>query len=192
MARIVGIGGTTKPMSSTESALKGVLDHARLLGADTQMFGAEALVQLPHYGTDEAKVAPMAMELVQALRTADGVVLASPGYHGSVSGLVKNAIDYIEELARDERCYLDGMPVGLVVTAFGWQATGSTMATMRSIVHALRGWPTPMGAAIKTYPGLFGADGCTDDAVFGQLKLVASQVTDMCGWRHQQQVKAFA
>src|SRR3546814_8041656 len=81
-------------------------------------------------------------DLVAAVRDADGLILASPGYHGSISGLVKNAIDYLEETARDRRVYLHGLPVGLIATAFGWQATGGTLLAMRSIVHALRGWPT--------------------------------------------------
>ncbi len=45
--------------------------------------------------------------------------------------------------------------VGLIATAYGWQATGSTLATLRSIVHALRGWPTPLGAAINSSGGIF-------------------------------------
>src|SRR3546814_6783254 len=76
-------------------------------------------------------------DLVAAVRDADGLILASPGYHGSISGLVKNAIDYLEETARDRRVYLHGLPVGLIATAFGWQATGGTLLAMRSIVHAL-------------------------------------------------------
>ena len=50
------------------------------------------------------------------------------------------------------RPYLADMPVGLIATAYGWQATGLTIAALRSIVHALRGWPTPFAAAINT-PG---------------------------------------
>jgi FMN reductase len=53
----------------------------------------------------------------------------------------------------------------------------STMQTLRSIVHALRGWPTPMGATVRTYQGLFSPDGeCLDDRVRLQLELVGRQV----------------
>lgn len=183
MVNIVGIGGTTSRLSSTESALLIALDHARAEGAQTQLFGADALVALPHYGTPASKNAPEALALVKAVREADGIILASPGYHGSVSGLVKNAIDYLEDTARDRRVYLDGLPVGLITTAFGWQATGSTLAAMRSIVHALRGWPTPMGAAIKVHNGLFTPEGCGDQGVRAQLELVGIQVLEMSRMR---------
>src|SRR3546814_7467676 len=89
-----------------------------------------------------------ARAFVDAVRDASALIIASPGYHGSSSGVVKNALDLLQETARDERPYLADMPVGLITTAHGWQATGSTIAAMRSIVHALRGWPTPFAAAI--------------------------------------------
>jgi len=125
----------------------------------------------------------VARDLVAAIRAADGLIISSPGYHGSISGLVKNAIDYLEETSRDARVYLDGMPVGLIVTAYGWQATGSTLSTLRSIVHALRGWPTPMGAAIKTSSGLFVDGMCTDEPTIGQLTLVGHQVVEFARLR---------
>ncbi|MRX37097.1 NAD(P)H-dependent oxidoreductase [Aminobacter sp. MDW-2] len=139
---IVGIGGTTRNGSSSERLLHRALAAAQAAGADTLAFSGEGLV-FPIYGT----VTPGAAELafVEALRRADGVVVASPGYHGSVSGMVKNALDYVEELHGDIRPYLEGRPVGLIAAAAGWQAGGSTLQHLRSIVHALRGWPTPLG-----------------------------------------------
>ena len=69
------------------------------------------------------------------------------------------------------------MPVGLIATAYGWQATGSTIAALRSIVHALRGWPTPFAAAINTQLTNFDDEGgCTDPAVLEQLVLIGRQV----------------
>ena len=50
-----------------------------------------------------------AREFAEELRQADGIIVASPGYHGSVSGLVKNALDYVEDLRDDERSYFDGL-----------------------------------------------------------------------------------
>lgn len=179
---IVGIGGTTAPASTTEAALACVLAASEAHGARTRLFGGGELAALPHY-TRENEAA--AADLIEAVRQADGVVLASPGYHGSVSGLVKNAVDYLEATARDERVYLDGLPVGLIVTAYGWQATGSTLATLRSIVHALRGWPTPLGATIKAEAGMFRDGLCTDPAAAGQLRLVGQQVVEFARLRRR-------
>jgi FMN reductase len=174
--RIVAIGGTVNPNSATELALQAALAAAREQGADVQLFGGAYLATLPHYGSS-AHTKGDGGEMVEAVRQADGILIAAPGYHGTISGLVKNALDYLEDLAKDERPYLDGRAVGLLATAYGDQATMSTMQTLRSIVHALRGWPTPMGATVRTYPGLFSVDGeCLDDRVRMQLDIVGRQV----------------
>lgn len=180
---IVGIGGTSRPGSSTEQALALALADAERRGAKVRLFGGAELVSLPHYGAKGSDDCSIAKELVGAVRMADGVIIASPGYHGTISGLVKNAIDYIEDTARDERVYLDERPVGLIVTAYGWQAVGSTLATLRAIVHSLRGWPTPLGAGLKVTPGLFADGQCTDDSVAAQLALVGQQVVEFAKLR---------
>jgi FMN reductase len=180
---IVGIGGAANPGSSTERSLILTLAAAEKAGARTRMFGGEALARLPHYLTPGTAESVEGRELVDAIRAADGIVIASPGYHGSISGLVKNAIDYIEETAKDARVYLDGIPVGLIATAYGWQATGSTLATLRSIVHALRGWPTPLGAAINSSGGIFKDGLCTDEGAARQLDLVGRQVYEFARLR---------
>jgi FMN reductase len=180
---IVGIGGTTAPGSSTEQALQIALRSAAGEGADVTLFDGAALASLPHYATGATASSQEAKALVAAVRGAHGLIVASPGYHGSISGLVKNAIDYVEETSRDERVYLDGLPVGLIVTAYGWQATGSTLATMRSIVHALRGWPTPLGAAIRAVSGMFKDGACSDAGATAQLELVGRQVVEFARLR---------
>ncbi len=176
---IVGIGGTPKNGSTTEQSLSIALAAAKATGAETRMFGGRYLSELPLYLTWKSKAA--GTEMIEAIRAADGVIIASPGYHGTISGAVKNAIDYIEETAKDARTYLDGVPVGLIVTAYGWQATGSALITMRSIVHALRGWPTPFGATINTSGNVFQHGVCTDEAADKQLRLVGRQVATFAG-----------
>ncbi|MEO7379507.1 MAG: NAD(P)H-dependent oxidoreductase [Sphingomicrobium sp.] len=180
---IVGIGGTTAAGSSTEQALTIALAAARAEGADVTLFDGPFLTALPHYAFGVVERSNEARQLVAAIRGAHGLVFASPGYHGSISGLFKNAIDYIEETSKDERVYLDGLPVGLIATAYGWQATGSTLATMRSIVHALRGWPTPLGAGIRSTSGMFKDNRCSDEASATQLELVGRQVVEFARLR---------
>jgi FMN reductase len=180
---IVGIGGTTAPGSSTEQALTIALRAAEAEGAQVALFDGAALAALPHYALGAVEQSEEGRRLVAAVREAHGLIIASPGYHGSISGLVKNAIDYVEETAKDSRVYLDGLPVGLIVTAYGWQATGSTLATMRSIVHALRGWPTPLGAAIRSVSGMFKGGECADAGAAMQLELVGKQVVEFARLR---------
>ena len=175
---IVGLGGTTRPGSTSERALRAALDHAEAIGCRSEMFvGARLPAEI--YDPTRTDRSGEARALVAALRDADGIVIATPSYHGGISGLVKNALDFTEDLARDTRVYLEGRAVGCIVCADGAQAMGATLASMRAIVHALRGWPTPYGATLNAAERPFGGDGANADAgALEACRLVAEQVVD--------------
>ena len=173
---IVGIGGTTRAGSTSELALRATLAHAEGLGARTALLCATELV-MDAYDPMVKTRSDSSLRLVKLLREADGIVIASPSYHGSIPGLLKNALDYTEDMRSDPRPYFDGRAVGCVVCAEGIQAMGTTLFTLRSIVHALRGWPTPYSATINSSTKPFGPDGLLrEEAVSAQLKTVAQQV----------------
>lgn len=180
---ILGIGGTTRAGSITERALALSLNAAAAEGADTALIAGPDLI-LPMYSPGEGERTPEARRLVEALRACSGLIIASPSYHGSVSGLIKNALDYVEDLRSEPRVYLDGVAVGLISCAGGWQGASQTLAALRSIVHALRGWPTPLGAALNTSVRLFEEDGeCLDLTSKFQLETVGRQVVEFCRMR---------
>lgn len=175
---VVGIGGSLRAESQSERALRIALDGAALAGAKTTLVSGADLV-LPFYDPADPDRLPVASRLVEELRAADGVVLVSPGYHGAISGLVKNALDYIEDMREDPRPYLHGRAVGCVAIAYGWQAAVNTLASLRSIVHALRGWPTPLGATVNSQQVVFGPDGdCSDEKVEETLRTIGLQVVE--------------
>jgi FMN reductase len=174
---IVGLGGTVRPASTSERALVKALAAAEGVGARTELFGGEFMASLPIYNPHEPGEHAERDRFLAAVRAADGMIVATPGYHGSLSGLVKNALDSLEGLRDDERPYFDGRAVGCIVAASGWQACGSALAALRSIVHAMRGWPTPMGATLNTALGLFDTAGdFADRRDAWQVETVAAQV----------------
>ena len=172
---VVGIGGSRRPGSSTEQVIAGVLAELESRGAVTKMYGGESLL-FPHYEPG-APLTPAAADYIATVQAADAIVLGSPGYHGGISGLVKNAVDYLEELRDDPAPYLEGKAVGCVTTAYGWQAAVSTLAALRQTVHALRGWPTPYGIAMNVADGLCSFDGRFTDTRAGEsARIVAGQI----------------
>ncbi|QND72827.1 NADPH-dependent FMN reductase [Tardiphaga robiniae] len=180
---IVGIGGTPRPGSSSERALAISLRAAKEKGARTMLLSGAELC-LPMYSPGQPH-SDQALRLLTALRECHGIIIASPAYHGSISGLIKNALDYAEELRKDTRAYLDGIPVGCIACAGGWQAVGQTLGALRTIAHSLRGWPTPFGATLNTSTALFDAEGnCTDMATQRQLETVGHQVIEFVHMRH--------
>lgn len=177
---IVGLGGTTRASSTSERTLAKALEAAERAGARTRLFPGTFLAKLPIYDPATANDSAELGELLEAVRGADGVMIATPGYHGSISGLIKNALDGLEGLRGEERPYFEGRAVGCIVTADGWQAGGTTLAALRTIVHALRGWPTPLGVAFNPSAGaLFDeAGGFREARDAAQIEMLAAQVVD--------------
>jgi FMN reductase len=176
---IVGIGGTLRSNSTSELALRYVLELAESAGASTTVIAGPAL-QVGMYEPGCPQRSEGANHVVREIALADGIVLASPGYHGSISGLVKNALDYAEDLRDDRRPYFTGRAVGSIAVASGYQAAVTTLGALRNIVHALRGWPTPMGAAINTSEGpVFAVDGsCQVKRVAEMLGIIAEEIVE--------------
>jgi FMN reductase len=173
---IVGLGGTLRSNSSTERALRQCLSAVERQGGRTMLFCGDD-IDLPMYNPHVETRTDKAAALVAALREADAVVVGSPGYHGGVSGLVKNALDYIEDLRGDSRVYLDNTPWGCISCAFGWQAAVGTLGQLRVIGHALRAWPTPLGVAINSADKIWDDVGdLVDGTIRGQLDMLATQL----------------
>jgi FMN reductase len=177
---IVGLGGTTRATSTSERTLVKALEAAERAGARTRLFGGAILAKLPIYDPATASDSAELCDLLEAVRGADGVLIATPGYHGSVSGLIKNALDGLEGLRGDSRPYFEGRAVGCIVTADGWQACGTTLAALRTIIHALRGWPTPLGVTLNpsASPLYDEAGAFLEERDARQIEMLAQQVVD--------------
>src|SRR5690606_10756633 len=95
--------------------------------------GAEAVVlaggdlTLPMYAPENPTRSDKAMKLIEEVRRADALIIAGYGYHGALSGMLKNALDYIEDMSQDSPPYLQDRAVGLIGTAKTWQEVGSVM-----------------------------------------------------------------
>jgi FMN reductase len=180
---IVAIGGSTRPGSSSEMAVRVAGRAAEVAGARVIYITGRDLM-LPIYDTESDDRTDQATALVEAIRGAHGLLIASPGYHGGISGMIKNALDYIEDLREDDQPYLHGRAVGCIAVAYGWQATVSTLQQIRQVTHALRGWPTPLGATINAQTTRFSADATTDDeSAAQQLQKIGEQVVEFAQMR---------
>lgn len=177
---ILGIGGSGRPGSASMRLLELGLELAAAGGATAEILDVAAL-GLPGYAADMPYSGPEAQAFTDAVRRADGLLISTPGYHGGPSGVIKNALEYVEELRSDARPYLDGRAVGVIVTAAGLQASVSALIAMRSTVHALRGWPTPLGVPVNTAET---PDPATDPSVMRRVAILTGQVVEFAeNWR---------
>ncbi|WP_228080481.1 NADPH-dependent FMN reductase [Streptomyces profundus] len=181
---VLGLGGSPRAGSTTERALRVCLEAAEQRGAVTRMIAGEKL-NLPLYDPNVALRSDRARYLVRQIAQADGIILATPAYHGTISGLVKNALDYVEDLRGADRPYFTDRAVGCLSVGQGWQGPASALAALRDTAHALRGWPTPLGVTINTEAGVFEADGTfADTSLHNQLRVLGTQVVEFAQMNH--------
>jgi FMN reductase len=183
---LIGLGGSPRAGSTSERLVARTLSIAEGWGARTQLFDGPFVAGLPLFNPFTPERTDDERRFVEAVRRCDGIVVSTPGYHGSLSGPIKNALDLIEDTARDPSPYLADRAFGAIVVAHGWQATGTTLVALRSIAHALRAWPIPFGAAFNASTPLFEEDGSVcDPKTDEQLTLVARQVFAFARVRHE-------
>ena len=141
MVKIVGIGGSLRRDSYSQIALNVVASRVEALGAEMEVLDLR-LLQLPFCnGEDEYPDYPDVKRLQQTVKQADGLILATPEYHGSVSGVLKNALD----LMSFEQ--LDGKVTGLI-SVLGGQPNSNALNDLRIIMRWVHGWVIPEQIAI--------------------------------------------
>ncbi len=140
---LVGLGGSLREKSYSRAALREALRIAEANGAAIELLDVRKL-NLPMFVPDlpvEGYPAAYQMsinQLLEASRRAEVMVWASPTYHGTISGALKNALDFMELLADDQPPYLQGGAVGLIAVH-----DPITFAAMINAVHELRAWLAP-------------------------------------------------
>lgn len=146
---ILGLGGSLRPESNSLIALEEALQIASDQGARTTLISVRELA-LPVYDpTVPNDQQPAALQtLLDQVRAADAFIFCSPTYHGTVSGAVKNALDALNGLARDQPRYLGSKPAALM--ALGG---GSAMNTVNALAHATRALNGLATTTVVTVPG---------------------------------------
>jgi FMN reductase len=175
--RIVGIGGSLSKNSTSLAALKLALQGAAEAGAEVELIDVGSL-NVPFY-SPEGEVPEAARRLADSVYHADGLLWASPLYHGTISGSFKNAIDWLQLLGDRQPAYLTDKVVGLISTAGGAHGV-QAVNTMQAIVHALRGISVSRFVPIPRAWQVFGEAGAIKDAQFeNQLKLLGGEVVEL-------------
>jgi FMN reductase len=141
MVKIVGIGGSLRPQSYTQLALQIAAQRVETLGAEVEILDLRQM-QLPFCnGEKEYPDFPDVQKMRDAVSRSDGLILATPEYHGSVSGVLKNALDL---MSFDE---LSDKVTGLI-SILGGQSNSNALNDLRIITRWVHGWVIPEQIAI--------------------------------------------
>jgi FMN reductase len=172
MVKIVGIAGSLRPESYSQMALKVALQKVQLLGAEVELLDLRQM-QLPFCdGGDEYPQYPDVKKLQQAVSEADGLILVSPEYHGSISGVLKNALDL---LSFDQ---LAGKVTGFI-SILGGQSNSNSLNDLRVILRWVHAWSIPEQVAIGQAWQAFNPEGqILDQKLSQRLDLFAQSLVD--------------
>jgi len=141
MVKFVGIAGSLRPNSYSHQALHIAVQRLEALGAEVQVLDLRTM-NLPFCdGGDDYSDYPDVARMSQAVKDADGIVLATPEYHGSVSGVLKNALDLMgfEEFT--------GKVTG-AISVLGGQSNSNALNDLRTILRWIHAWTIPEQIAV--------------------------------------------
>jgi NAD(P)H-dependent FMN reductase len=169
--RIVGVAGSLRTTSATRMAVRWALLGAEEHGAYAQVLDLAAY-DLPFLGREQERTPMMAVErFLTDLRGADGILLGSPEIHGSISGVLKNALDLTN------RELFEGKMLGIIGVAGGRMGASETLNQLRTIGRSLHAWVVPTQVSIAAADEAFDSRGEPANQEVGErLKSVGRQV----------------
>ena len=150
--KVVTICGSLRPDSTTARALMVASEAARVAGADIEVVHLGAL-NLPFCDgrADELSYGGGAEAFIRQVRSADGLLIGSPNYHGSIAGVLKNALDLLgPDAIRDKL-------VGLLATARGDAGAMNTLNHLRHVCRWMNGWVIPAEVSIPRAHEIIGS-----------------------------------
>jgi FMN reductase len=141
--QVVGICGSLRRESFTRKALQVALEGAEEAGAQTHLIDLSQYQLIFCDGKDDESTYPGdVMKLREEVRMAQGIILATPDYHGGYSGVLKNALDL---MGRKE---FEGKMLGLLGVSGGRMGASGAMSSLREVCRALHAWVIPEQVAI--------------------------------------------
>ncbi|MGN6631607.1 MAG: NADPH-dependent FMN reductase [Nitrososphaeraceae archaeon] len=169
---ILGIAGSMRQGSYSTQALKMVLEEAKKYKTYTQVLELRQ-ANLPGYDPSASNRndnnGNNDIERVgNVLKWADSIILSSPDYHGSMSGAMKNFLDYFwEEFA--------GKTFGYIVAS---HEKGLTVVDqMRTAIRECYGWSMPYNISINGEKDFNSKREIINSALINRIKILARDLS---------------
>jgi FMN reductase len=183
--KLVAIGGGLHASSRSLAALKIAGDAARVAGAEVELIDLNQL-SLPFFHPaqplEQYAEAENIGSFLDAVYSAEALLLSAPTYHGTIGGAFKNALDFFELLPREPRKYLEGKVVGLIAVGGGPFWASNTLTALLHFARATRAIVAPSSVALLQARKLFDQQGnLTDVGYISQLQELGTEVVNLAG-----------
>lgn len=169
--RVVGICGSLRNGSYTRKIVKLALEGAAELGSQVDLVDLREY-ELPFCkeGDNGSEFSPDVQTFRSLVTSADGIILGTPEYHGSFSGVLKNALDLMgfEEF--------EGKMLGLVSVSRGQMGGLNALNSLRTIGRALHAWVIPEQVSIPRVATEFDGGSLKDRKLAERVMDVGRQV----------------
>jgi FMN reductase len=160
--KILGVSGSLRSDSFSRRALELALEFADGYGAETRLVDL-GQVELPMFRPD-APATEAIRSVAAAVSWADAFLLSTPDYHGSMSGAIKNFLDYHwEEFA--------GKVFGYICASHERGLTA--MDQMRTAVRQCYGWSLPYNVSVHGEEDFDASGSIRNPRVASRLRMVA-------------------
>ena len=140
---ILGINGSLRERSCSFRALEHAMNLVSDMGCKTEIFDVRS-AHLPFCNgnrTDPRPEFPEVSVLRRLVSNAHGLILATPEYHGGMSGVLKNVLDLLDIE------HLEGKVVGCI-SVLGGQQNSNALNDLRQVIRWCHGWVIPEQVAI--------------------------------------------
>ena len=165
--KILGVAGSLRKESHSAALLGHVLEQAQGFGAKVRMLDLRE-VDLPLLKPDQSHVGRGVDRVRGDVAWANSFLLASPDYHGSMSGTIKNFLDYFWE-------EFSGRLFGYIVSS---HEKGLTVQDqMRTAVRQCYGWSLPYGIGFNGDTSLTDQAEIKSEYLAGRVRMLARDLT---------------
>ena len=138
--KVLGVGSSMRHDSLSTETLKVVLNKVNKNGGDTRLLNLYS-DPLPMYSAEYHEKQSGIGHAFELVDWADAIILATPDYHGSMAGSLKNFLDYFwAEFA--------GKTFGYICSSHEKGLT--VMDQMRTAIRQCYGWSLPYGISINS------------------------------------------
>ncbi|MDH5431768.1 MAG: NAD(P)H-dependent oxidoreductase [Nitrosopumilus sp.] len=159
--KILGVASSMRESSYSTRVLKLTLEKAKK-DAETNLLDLREL-QLPMY-RPEQNSSPELDKVTEYVKWADAFVLASPDYHGSMSGVMKNFLDFFwSDFA--------GKTFGYICASHEKGLT--VMDQMRTAVRQCYGWSMPYGISVNSDQDFDKQGNITNENILSRIETIA-------------------
>ena len=137
--KVLGVGSSLRESASSTTALSVALDFAKKQGAEIRLLDLKQ-TKLPLYDPTTNHSISEVKKVQDDVNWSDALILSTPDYHGSMSGAMKNFLDYFwAEFA--------GKTFGYICASHEKGLTA--MDQMRTAVRQCYGWSIPYGVSVN-------------------------------------------